>query len=255
MNIKNTILYPVNILLTALLLVWVSGCSTMSEPAVAEVPARHAIEDYVKDDVNYVSDVYDPWEPMNRRIYNFNTRFDRYIFLPVVAGYEYILPDFAEDRISDFFANIRDIKNFINSVLQLKPDAAYTALARFTINTTVGIAGLWDPATKIGVDEWREDFGQTLGRYGVGDGPFLVLPIFGPSNVRDGIGLGVDTYMRVELRDELDMKDGEELALDVLSGIDTRHRTAFRYYETGSPFEYELVRLLYGKARQLEISK
>ncbi|MGB5305172.1 MAG: VacJ family lipoprotein [Gammaproteobacteria bacterium] len=253
---KTSIVYPARILFTSLLLLWLSGCSTMSAQPVAEVPARHSVESVVKSNVKYAVDVYDPWERMNRRIYNFNTKFDRYVFLPVVSAYEFVLPDFVEDGVSNFFSNIGELENFINSLLQLKPTATVTALGRFVINTTVGIAGLWDPAEKMGINEWKEDFGQTLGRYGVGDGPYLVLPIFGPSNLRDTSGLVADSAMFNAI-DPFDFDDHSDRAAPyyLLNAIDTRHRTAFRYYESGSPFEYELVRLLYGKARELEISK
>jgi phospholipid-binding lipoprotein MlaA len=257
MTTTNHIQSLLRIPVAAVLLGLLSACTTMPAQTVQEEPARHAVEDVVRDDVNYAVDVYDPWERMNRRIYNFNTKFDRYVFLPVVSAYEFILPDFAEDGVSNFFSNVGELENFTNSVLQLKLEAALTALGRFIINTTVGIAGLWDPATKMGINEWEEDFGQTLGRYGVGDGPFLVLPILGPSNLRDTTGVVADAaiFNAIDPFDFDDNNDDWEVPYHLLDAIDTRHRTAFRYYETGSPFEYELIRLLYGKARQLEISK
>ena len=253
MNINTSILYLARILLISLLLLWGTGCSTMS---TTEVPARHPVDAVVKSDVKYAVDVYDPWERMNRRIYNFNTKFDRYVFLPVVSAYEFVLPNFVEDGVSNFFSNVGELENFINSLLQLKPAATVTALGRFGINTTVGILGVWDPAEKMGIYEWNEDFGQTLGRYGVGDGPYLVLPIFGPSNLRDTTGLIADSAMFNAI-DPFNFDDHSDRAAAyyLLNAIDKRHRNAFRYYETGSPFEYELIRLLYGKARQLEISK
>lgn len=238
----------------AVLLSWLPACSTVPEQKLQ--PAMHPVDSVVKSDVKYAVDVYDPWERMNRRIYNFNTKFDRYVFLPVVSGYEFIMPDFAESGVSNFFSNIGELENFINSALQLKPTATGTALGRFALNTTVGIAGLWDPATKMGLYEWKEDFGQTLGRYGVGDGPYLVVPLLGPSNLRDTTGLVADSAMFAAI-DPFDFDDHSSTgtAYYLLNAIDTRHRTAFRYYETGTPFEYELIRLLYGKARQLEIAK
>ncbi len=257
MNISNTSrLYSVWILLASLLLIWLSGCSSMPAHTIAEVPAQHAVEDVVRDDVNYAIDVYDPWEGMNRRIYNFNTKFDRYVFLPVVNAYEFILPDFVETGISNFFSNIGEISNLTNSLLQLKPKPTFTAVSRFVINSTIGVLGVWDPATKMGLYELEEDFGQTLGRYGVGDGPFLVLPILGPSNLRDSTGLVADavTFNAIDPLD-FDNHDDREVPYRLLNAVDARHRTEFRYYETGSPFEYELIRLLYSKARQLEVSK
>ena len=135
---------------------------------------------------------------------------------------------------------------------------------RIVINTTIGIGGLFDPATAyFGIHRQDEDFGQTLGFYGVGHGPYLVLPVFGPSNLRDTTGLVVDSVvysvMINELVDQADMQTGEEdklkWGLTVLSAIDTRHRTPFRYYGTGSPFEYDLVRMLYTKQREFLIAE
>lgn len=249
-------MYAARILLASLSLWWLAGCSTMSEPKEPEVPARHSVEDVVKPEVNYVVDVYDPWGPMNRAIYNFNTQFDRYIFLPVVKGYEFITPTIVQKGVSNFFSNIGEITNFTNSVLQLKPEAAFTAFSRFMWNTTVGLAGVWDPASHMGLTEWKEDFGQTLGHWGVGDGPFLVLPILGPSNLRDTTGLIADG-MTMAAIDPLNFDDNGDLQVPyyLLQAIDKRHLTKFRYWETGSPFEYELVRLLYGKYRELQIAK
>ena len=248
--------YAARILLASLSLWWLAGCSTMSEPKEPEIPARHSIEDVVKPEVNYVVDVYDPWGPMNRAIYNFNTQFDRYIFLPVVRGYEFITPTIVQQGISNFFSNLGEITNFTNSVLQLKPEAAFTAFSRFMWNTTVGLAGLWDPASHMDLQEWEEDFGQTLGHWGVGEGPYLVLPILGPSNLRDTTGLIADG-MTMAAIDPLNFDDNSdrEVPYYLLQAIDKRHRTKFRYWETGSPFEYELVRLLYGKYRDLLIAK
>ena len=250
-------MYAARILFISLSLLWLAGCSTVPEQKEPEIPAMHPVEEVVRPDVNYVVDVYDPWEPMNRRIYNFNTQFDRYIFLPVVRGYEFITPDVVEDSVSNFFSNIGEIENFINSALQLKPKASATAFFRFAMNSTFGVLGLFDPATDLmGTPEWDEDFGQTLGHYGVGDGPFIVLPILGPSNARDTTGLVADAAMWAAIDPlNFDSNDDLEWPYYILNAIDARHRTKFRYWETGSPFEYELVRLLYGKYRELQIAK
>jgi phospholipid-binding lipoprotein MlaA len=249
-------MYPARILFVSLSLLWLAGCSTTPEQKEPEVPAMHTLEEVANPDVNFVVDVYDPWGPMNRSIYNFNTQFDRSIFIPVVKGYEFIMPTIAQDGVSNFFSNLGEISNFINSVLQLKPEAAATAASRFVWNTTVGVLGLWDPASHMDLIEWEEDFGQTLGHWGVGDGPFLVLPILGPSNLRDTTGLVADGLMFSAIDPlNFDSNDDLEVPFYVLQAIDARHRTAFRYYETGSAFEYELVRLLYGKYRELQIAK
>ena len=201
---------------------------------------------------------YDPIEPVNRYIYRFNARFDRYIFLPTVAGYRYITPDPVENSISNFFNNLREIPTFINSALQLKGKTSLRTAGRFIVNSTVGIAGLFDTASHFGIQHYKEDFGQTLGYWGVPDGPFVVLPILGPSNLRDATGFVTDSAVvnNIDLFKLDDVNhDGERITLLVMDGIDTRKNTAFRYFETGTPFEYELIRRFYGDYRRLLIEK
>jgi len=239
-------------LLTLLVLLFLCGCAT-SQP---EIPAMRPVSEYVKPDVTYPIDVYDPLEKFNRGVYRFNYYFDKYLFLPVTNVYETITPDPVEDRVSNFFANVRQLFTLANCVLQLKPECAADTVGRIIVNTTLGIGGLWDPATTMGIRRHNEDFGQTLGHYGVGNGPYLMLPIFGPSNLRDTTGLVTDT-VAFSLLDPFNFEHNEELGMAYvgLYAVDARHRVEFRYYETGSPFEYELVRLLYTKYRQLEIEK
>ena len=201
-----------------------------------------------------VIDVYDPLEPLNRAIYNFNAGFDRYIFLPIVRAYEFVTPVFVQDRISDFFDNIGEIPTFANNVLQLKADAAGRSATRLIINTMF-TAGLFDLAEARGVPRVPEDFGQTLGHWGAGAGPFLVIPVLGPSNLRDATGLTADSALLWALTPAV-VADSYALTGTRygLQAIDTRRRTAFRYFETGSPFEYDLVRLIYTEKRKLDIA-
>ena len=125
---------------------------------------------------------------------------------------------------------------------------------RLAINSTVGLLGFLDIANDVPRSD--EDFGQTLGYRGVGNGPFLVLPVLGPSNVRDGVGLGVDWLAYSEIRARTtDMETWQELTMDTIKALDLRAHTAFRYYETGSPFEYEWIRLLYTTKRKLDIER
>jgi phospholipid-binding lipoprotein MlaA len=202
-------------------------------------------------------DVYDPLEPLNKRIYAFNRIFDDYVFLPALKGYRFIFPEFVRNRFQDFWANIGEIPNIYNSLLQLKFERTASSSWRLIVNTTVGIGGLWDPATKwLKIDRAEEDFGQTLGHWGVGPGPYLVLPIFGPSNLRDTTGLVSDYFAEKEI-DFLGVKEAESRndtggwALKVFDGLNTRDITPFRYGSLGSPFEYNKVRYLFEKQRQL----
>ncbi len=134
----------------------------------------------------------DPLEPMNRAIYSFNDGVDKVLMKPVAEVYREVLPQFARTGVSNFFANINDVLIALNNLLQGKLPNAVSDVGRVVVNTTVGILGLFDVATEIGLEKHNEDFGQTLGYWGVSTGPYLVLPFFGPSNVRDGLGRMVD---------------------------------------------------------------
>jgi len=239
--------------------VLMTGCATAPVQQEATPPAVRSMPepDIPREQQGFY--VYDPWEPLNRRIYIFNAAFDQQAFLPLVGVYEFFVPDVVQAGVSNFFKNLREITNFMNSVLQFKGAKAATTLGRVAVNTTIGVGGLMDVASGIeGMKRVDEDFGQTLGFYGLGPGPYLVLPIFGPSNLRDTGGLVVDSvvygYVVQQLIAELDMKDTNENALywglTALSAIDQRHLQSFRYYMTGSPFEYTLVRKLSQVRRQ-----
>ena len=201
-----------------------------------------------------VLDVYDPIEGLNRSIYHFNAGFDRYLFLPIVRAYEFVTPDFVEDRVSDFFANLSEVTTFANAVLQLKGETAGRAATRFVVNSMF-TAGLFDLAGARGIAQIREDFGQTLGHWGAGNGPYLVLPILGPSNLRDTTGLIADTLsLWLATPGAITDSTAYRIARFGLQPVDARHRIAFRYFETGSPFEYDLVRLIYTEKRELDIA-
>jgi len=135
------------------------------------------------------TDPRDPIEPINRGIYHFNDAVDKAVVKPVAQGYKAVLPGPVRTGVTNFFSNIDDVLIALNNVLQFKFDRAASDVARVMFNTTFGIAGIFDVATEFGLEKHNEDFGQTLGYWGVGDGPFLMLPILGPSNLRDTVGL------------------------------------------------------------------
>lgn len=137
----------------------------------------------------------DPWQGFNRAMFSFNDTLDAYALKPVAKGYKAVMPDVAEQGVSNFFDNLSDIGTMINNLLQGKFEAAGQDFARVSFNSTIGLAGFIDVATSMGIEKHDEDFGQTLGYWGVGSGPYLVLPFFGPSTVRDGIGLVPDTLV------------------------------------------------------------
>jgi phospholipid-binding lipoprotein MlaA len=219
----------------------------------SEIPPKRPVNEYVKESVTYPIDAYDPFEGFNRRMYKFNAQFDEKVYLPVVKGYEFILPGVAQTGVSNFFSNLSEVTNLLKTILQFKVKGFGKTVSRVAINTTLGVAGFWDPATRMGIMRQNEDFGQTLGFYKVGSGPYLVLPLLGPSTVRDTGGLVVDSLvyntMIHTLLDLGDLKTGDEDkiqgALLLLRAIDARHQESFRYYQTGSPFEYDLIRFLY----------
>jgi phospholipid-binding lipoprotein MlaA len=243
--------------LTALL----SGCATTANRPPVE-PAMHSIAEFGDDEgMLYVDD---PWEGFNRTMYKFNYRFDKYVFLPVVNTYEFILPTFVQTGISNVFNNIGEVKTLYNSLFQLKGTKALTTLGRFVTNTTIGIGGLFDPATSFGLTRYEEDFGQTLGKWGVGTGPYVVLPVLGPNTARSTGGLVFDSGVRYAITTSIfnsvgGMSDGTEStiknSITAVEAIDTRHKQPFRYYESGYPFEYYMVRYLYRQQREFAIMK
>jgi phospholipid-binding lipoprotein MlaA len=238
----------------ALLAVALAGCGATARGPVE--PPKITLADVAPPDATYPLLVWDPLEPINRSIYTFNAGFDRYVFLPVVRAYVEVTPLFVRNRVSDFFNNVTEFRNFTNSVLQLKPESAGRAMLRFVVNVMFGFGGLYDIAGANGIPAAPEDFGETLGHWGAGPGPFLVIPIFGPSNVRDGTGLVADG---LAFYYALPAEVTSSIAYYVLSyglrPIDLRYQNAFRYYGTGSPFEYDLVRFLYTEKRKLDIQR
>jgi len=138
---------------------------------------------------------FDPWEGFNEKVFEFNLRADRYVMKPVAKVYSLIVPEPFQVVIANGFDNINFVPRMINSVLQGKWGGAGRELSRFLMNSTAGIGGLFDAAKYWGIEKSREDFGQTLGVWGVGTGPYLIVPLMEPMTVRDGIGKGVDSVM------------------------------------------------------------
>lgn len=138
----------------------------------------------------------DPWEAVNRPIFKFNDVLDTYALKPLAKGYQAVTPQFLEEGIHNVFRNLGDVGNLANDVLQLKPHAAGVDTARLIVNTTFGLGGFFDVGTRMGLQRNDEDFGQTLGYWGVGSGPYVVIPFLGPSTVRDAVSSYPDTYTR-----------------------------------------------------------
>ena len=137
----------------------------------------------------------DPWERFNEKVFEFNRQADRFVLKPVAKAYTWIVPEPFQVLIENGFDNISFVPRMVNSLLQGKWGGATRELSRFMINSTAGIGGLFDAAKYWGIEKSREDFGQTLGVWGVSPGPYLVVPFLPPMTVRDGIGRGVDSFM------------------------------------------------------------
>jgi len=134
----------------------------------------------------------DPLEPFNRSMFEFNDALDHAVLKPVATAYKEVTPDLLRRGVGNFFNNIEDIWSFVNNVLQLKGEGAANSFVRVGVNTFIGLGGLVDVASEMQIERHPEDFGQTLGRWGVGAGPYVVLPFFGPSTLRDTVALPVD---------------------------------------------------------------
>lgn len=245
------------IMIAVSLALCLAGCATTRANNPPETPPMHTVDEITAERVSLGAD---PWEGFNRSMYNFNYRLDKYFLLPVVRGYEFVTPGFAQKGVTNFFNNIEEVRNLTNSIFQLKGKESLTTLGRFLTNSTIGIGGLFDVATPMGMPVHREDFGQTLGHWGVYPGPYLVLPLFGPSSLRDGSGIVVDASIRSAIisgtgLDNIDHWGTIYTVLVAMEAIDKRHQESFRYYGTGSPFEYDMVRYLFTKKREFDSMK
>jgi phospholipid-binding lipoprotein MlaA len=137
---------------------------------------------------------YDPLEPLNRSMYALNDVVDRYTLKPIARGYKAVVPEFARRGVTNFSRNLATPRSALNNFLQGKPGPGFTDLGRFMINSTFGIAGLFDIATAEGIPEYDEDFGQTLAVWGIPEGPYLFIPILGPNTLLDAVSIPVDIY-------------------------------------------------------------
>ena len=194
---------------------------------------------------------YDPWERLNRLTYRFNARFDEAVFLPAADAYRYIpLP--VRMGVHNFFSNLSEVPTVVNDGLQLQIRSGVHSLGRFVLNSTLGIGGLFDIATMIHLTKAPAGFSTTLSRWGVHPGPYVVLPLLGPSTLRESVGLLGDYGISYGINLLNLYRGNKTYALGVANAIDTRSNTSFRYYATASPFEYEAVRFLYVRKTLIE---
>jgi phospholipid-binding lipoprotein MlaA len=198
MSFNRLKLYPLHIrvMLTGVAIIFsIMICSNSSANVTKEMDADLLDDDsFNSEDQSYETsseEVYDPLEKMNRGIFAFNHQLDRFLIRPITLGYRHVVPQPGRKAVHNMLRNLGEPITFLNAGFQGNPGGAFSALGRFMINSSFGIAGLLD-ITKSDAD--RHDFGETLGHYHTGPGPYLVLPILGPSNIRDGVGLVADTF-------------------------------------------------------------
>ena len=193
----------------------------------------------------------DPWERMNRTTYKFNDALDRVIIKPVAKGYVKVLPQWSRTGINNFTTNLTYPVVIVNDLLQWQIRGFFNDTGRLLMNTTLGFLGFFDPATTAGLDRNNRDFGQTLGKWGVKSGPYLVLPVLGPSDVRDGLGRWADVY--VDPRHYL-RNNWASWGLWALEGIDTRANLLYLDQTLQSAYDpYAFVRNAYLQNRDFMI--
>jgi phospholipid-binding lipoprotein MlaA len=200
-------------------------------------------------------EVNDPLEPTNRVIFNASIALDKAILRPTAIGYRRVFPGFVRNRLRNFLNNLNSPVIFANDVLQGEVDRAGTTLVRAGVNTTVGLAGFFDVATEFGYLRHSEDFGQTLAIYGVGEGPYLFVPIIGPSNPRDLLGYGVDFLFDPLTFATWPDKTLWEIGRTGTDYVDLRERNieTLDEIESTSLDYYASVRSLYRQSRETEI--
>ena len=206
------------------------GAATAPAPVFAASPStgEAEIEDFGTND---------PWEGFNRGVFRFNETVDVYFLRPVAIGWDFVLPDMVQTAIENILGNARFPVTFLNDLLQAKPIAASEDFGRFVLNTSVGIGGIWDPAKQFGLFGNDEDFGQTLGYWGVPPGPYLVLPLLGPSSPRDAVGLAADSatqfyryFIDWYISSAITATDLVSTRARYIEEIDENRRTALDFY-------------------------
>ena len=194
---------------------------------------------------------YDPWERLNRFTYRFNARFDEAIFLPVANAYRRA-PRPIRAGVHNFFGNLAEIDSVINYTLQWRLKYGLRSLERLAINTTIGIGGIFDVATKLKLSGTPTGFATTLAKWGMHPGPYMVIPFLGPSTLRDGVGFAADYGAEYGINVGGLYRGNVSWGVGTLNAIDQRANINFRYYSGGSPFEYETIRFLYVRRRLIE---
>ncbi len=247
---KTTLLRAATLPAVLLLVVYLAGCAPTPPLRSYEEPPMHTLAEFDDEKIAHVDD---PWERFNRRMYTFNYTLDQYLFLPVVDAYEFVTPKFVRTGVSNFFKNIGEICTLYHSVLHLRGKKAATTTGRFLINSTIGLAGLFDPATSM------DSSGRTrISARRSATGAWTPAPTWccrrsAPATLRGAGGIAVDTSVHIPLIDEVDLDSQVELDGYGGKGVDKRHDQSFRYYQSGYPFEYSVVRFVTRKKTELAV--
>lgn len=197
--------------------------------------------------------VYDPWERFNRRMHRFNNVVDRSVARPVAKAYVKVVPEPVRSKVSNFFDNLGQPATAVNALLQGKVKHSAQAMGRFLVNSTVGVAGLFDPASRMKIPEREEDFGQTLATWGWRRSRYLELPFFGPSTVRDALGIAGDSPLQPVSHVEADKV---RIGLTALNLVDMRTRVmAFDSLRDEASDDYLLVRDTWSQRRDFQIKE
>ena len=200
----------------------------------------------------HIIDAYDPFEPLNRRIYYFNYQFDNWVALPVSNSYKFFLPQTIRTGVGNFFNNLHEPISVLNGILILDYKTTLTGISRFVINSTLGVAGLFDVATLVNIPKHKVTLNDSMANYGVNRGPYLILPFLGPSDLRSATSLVITSVFL----DPVSLYGDPSTLWDNYSSIgveaiDLRSKVDFQYYSLGTPFEYEYIRLLYLKSMEI----
>lgn len=238
------------VLLSSLLI----GCSNAQKKST-EID-KNFIETTVQEDKDILFGKSDYLSPMNRRIYTFNSFADREVLAPTLRTYDYYTPNFVQDRIKNFFSNFGDIKTAGNLLLQFRIPETLETVFRFGINSSVGLLGTFDVASKMGFPKYKETLGNTFAYYGIPSGPYVVAPLLGPSNFRDLVGLGIESYGMSELDPYDDIHiDVGSIWFSSLFGLQTKKNIGIYFGETDFIFEYEYMQYLSKKLTEYNLNK
>ena len=239
----------------------------LAEPGIATGPVAastgqsptEAEDDYAAlygeaapaDDGAPVRPAYDPWEPLNRRIHAFNNVVDRAVARPLASAYVAVVPQPMRLGVTNFFDNLSSPRTFVNQLLQGRPRHAFQTLGRFVVNSTLGIGGIFDPASDLKMKRRSEDFGQTLGMWGWRSSRYVELPLFGPRTLRDALGLAGDAPLSAVQQVE---QDKTRILLQGLQLVDTRAQlAALDSLRESAPDEYAMVRDAWLRRRSFQI--